>query len=727
MAWITHDREIEEGPHHRGTVAIGRPFTHSLAFLRDGFVAERARWALWIPVFIGIGIAAYFRLPIEPEIWLGPVILVVSLTIAGSQRRQPALLIPTCILCLATLGFSAAQLRTALVDAPVLDRKLGPVGISGDVARVETRPQGARLWIDRPIIDRLDRTKTPRKIRIRLSGAALGLQPGDRIKLLAVLHPPSGPAAPGAFDFARRAYFLQLGAVGYAVRSPVLLRKASATGFSIRLAALRQHLTETIHVALPGRTGTVAAALMTGERSAIPDDVLTAMRESGLAHLLAISGLHIGLVAGLLFFALRLCLALWEKGALRFPIKKWAAIAALLGSFVYLLISGMTLPTQRAFLMLCFVMLAIVIDRSAISMNLVAWAAAVILLIQPESLMSVSFQMSFAAVAALVAVYEHNVVARMIHPQANIFVRTARYFSAVLLTTLVAGFATAPFALYHFNQVALYGVLANLLAVPLTALWIMPFAILGFLLMPMGLESMALVPMGWGIDGVISIAKLVQGLPGAVASIPAMPPVALGLVVAGGLWLCLWRTSWRSLGVPFVVIGLSLITTAETPDILVSDTGKVVAIKHAGGGLAFRSPPRGFVAETWLRREGIKLSSKQEPGLSIANMSNSRCDDLGCIVRMKNHVIALVQDVAGLADDCPRATIVISRVPIKRRYCSRPARIIDRFSLWQHGAHALWLTDGAARVENVATMSGRRPWNRYAHRTRKISSDGSAP
>ena len=189
------------------------------------------------------------------------------------------------------------------------------------------------------------------------------------------------------------------------------------------------------------------------------------MRESGLAHLLAISGLHIGLVAGLLFFFVRLCLALWERGALRYPIKKWAAVAALLASLGYLLISGSTLPTQRAFLMLCFVTLAVLIDRSAISMYLVAWAAAVILLIVPENLMNVSFQMSFAAVTALVAVYEFSVLRRLAGTRAGRAKRVSLYFLAVLLTTLVAGLATAPFALYHFNQIALYGMLANFLPV----------------------------------------------------------------------------------------------------------------------------------------------------------------------------------------------------------------------------------------------------------------------
>lgn len=457
---------------------------------------------------------------------------------------------------------------------------------------------------------------------------------------------------------------------------------------------------------------------LTGERGAIPEHVLTSMRESGLAHLLAISGLHIGLVAGLLFFFVRLCLALWERGALRYPIKKWAAVAALLASLGYLLISGSTLPTQRAFLMLCFVTLAVLIDRSAISMYLVAWAAAVILLIAPENLMNVSFQMSFAAVTALVAVYEFSVLRRLAGTRAGRAKRVSLYFLAVLLTTLVAGLATAPFALYHFNQIALYGMLANFLAVPLTALWIMPCAILGFILMPLGLEHWALIPMGWGIDGVIAIAQFVQSLPGAVAALPSMPSWALGLVAIGGLWLCLWLTSWRFYGIVPIVAGFAAIAWVETPDILVSDTGKLVAVKQNNGLLAFTARPKGFVSETWLRRAGIRVSPGVQRGREAPRLSRDQCDRLGCIVRSKGHVIALVYNLAALPDDCAAANLIISRVPVSRRRCTGPVEIIDRFSVWRNGAHALWLSADGIRTENAATRGGKRPWSRYP-RTRR--------
>jgi competence protein ComEC len=676
-----------------------------LRFVGDCFAGERTRWALWIPVFMGVGIALYFSLPYEPEIWFGPVLIGFSLLATLGFRQQQGMLLALVAILFVALGFGVAQMRTVLVEAPVLQKKIGPVGLEGRIHRLEVLTKGNRLWLDRLSVDRLGDDQTPDRVRIKYFSKQVNLKPGDRIQLRAILHPPSGPAMPGAFDFARRAYFQRLGGVGYAIGRPMIISPSKEGGFSIWLAALRHRITETIHQTVPGTAGAIAAALITGERGAIPEDVLAAMRESGLAHLLAISGLHIGLVGGLLFFAIRLVLAFFERIGLRYPIKKWAAVAALIGSFAYLLISGATLPTQRAFLMLSFVMLAVIIDRSAISMNLVAWAAGCILLMAPESLVSVSFQMSFAAVTALIATYEQSYTRQLGHANGRSRIRkTVFYLLAVLLTTLVAGVATAPFALYHFNQVALYGVAANLFAVPLTALWIMPWAIVAFILMPFGLAELALLPMGWGIEGVVTIAKTVQDLPGAVLPLPAMPEWGLALISVGGLWLCLWRLPWRAVGLCPIVIGILTISIAKTPDILVSDTGKLFAVKGNDGQLGFFSRANGFVAETWLRRNGQSLSN------GASQFRAAQCDSLGCVVRTRGKI---VKHMAALREDCGVATIVISQVPVRDKHCRSPEVVVDRFDVWRDGAHALWLSPDGIRQQTVADTNSGRPWSRY--------------
>ncbi|MEE8213905.1 MAG: ComEC/Rec2 family competence protein, partial [Alphaproteobacteria bacterium] len=531
-----------------------RGWPAALAGLLD---AERERWALWLPVGVGVGVIGYFGLTAEPPWWLGVAVLTAIIGAAGLTAlavpsKRGAGLAGALVLGSLAAGFAVAQARTAWVAAPVLERKIGPVGLRGRVAGIERLPKGLRLVLEAPRIDGLDPDRTPARVRLRLSaGQGAAVEIGAWVELRAVLRPPSPPAAPGAFDFQRHAYFLRLGGVGFAVAAarrvapPRELRATAFGSWRLALAGLRIDTADRIRSALDGPAGAVAAALMTGDRRAIPKHVLADMRDSGLAHLLAISGLHIGLVAGILFFGLRAALALVPKLALHYPIKKWAAAAALVGAFGYVLISGATVPTQRAFLMVCVVLLAVMVDRTAISMRLVAWAALIVLVMAPDSLLGPSFQMSFAAVIALVAAYE---VLRgrfsAWRAEAGILRRAGLYLAGVGVTTIVATAATAPFAVYHFNRFAEYGLAANLAAVPLTALWIMPWAMAAFCLMPAGLETLALTPMGWGIEAVIGIARTVAGWPGSVRLVPAMPAAGLGLVAIGVLWLCLWQGRW---------------------------------------------------------------------------------------------------------------------------------------------------------------------------------------
>ncbi len=690
----------------------------SVRFAIAGILArERSRWGLWLPVMLGLGIAVYFRLDEEPPLWAGPLALLICGASAVLLRSRP--LLPLLLFCLmfTAIGFSAAQFRTSSVDAPVLKRKMGPVSIEGRILSVEPRDKDRRITLDSLGIDRLSGSRTPERIRLRVSQKDVSLRPGDRVRLRAVLYPPSGPAAPGAFDFARTAYFQRIGAVGFAVRAPEITAPSESGGVELFIARLRYDLTQKILATLPGTAGAIAAALMTGERGAIPEETLAAMRDSGLAHLLAISGLHIGLIGGFIFFSIRLGLATWERAALYWPIKKWAAVAAFLGCLGYLLISGMTLPTQRAFLMLSLVLLAVLIERSAISMNLVAWAAAAILLLAPESLMSVSFQMSFAAVIALVAFYEaitarNNRIGEPRIPMA----RAGRYLGGVLATTVIASLATAPFAVFHFNRLALLGVLANLVAVPLAALWIMPLALISFTMMPFGLEQWPLTMMGWGIEAVSTIARTVQGLPGAIALIPAVPVWTLGMIALGGLWLCLWRTGWRRAGVLPIVLGLAGWTQATPPDLFVSADGATAGVRTATGELVLPFGGRGFTIETWRRRAGLDATEK---GPKPADIAGLRCDDLGCIYRKDGHRMALVRESAALAEDCARSDILISRSPVRRGRCSGPDVVIDRFDLWRNGPHAIFFEENRIRVESVGARAGKRPWQIYPRSRRR--------
>jgi len=609
-------------------------------------------------------------------------------------------------------GFAAAQWRSASVAAPVLQKRFGPGVVSGQVVRVESRSRGPRILLDRVVLSRTSPEATPGRVRIVVKRSEK-VRVGDRISVLAKLSPPSAPAAPGAYDFQRRVWFERLGATGFAL-GPVGHGADIAPGKDVGRAALwiaglRQTMSERIRTALPGATGAVAAALIVGDRSAIPKDVVEAMRESGLAHLLAISGLHMGLVAATLFFGLRGILALVEPLALRYPIKKWAAAAAILGSLGYLLIAGATVPTQRAFAMTGLMLFAVILDRTAISLRLVAWAAMIILALAPEALLGASFQMSFGAVVALVATYEALRGPISTHLAGGGFRRRiALYFATLALTSVIAGLATGAIALYHFGRIAHFGLAANLVAVPLTGLWIMPWAVIACALMPFGLESLALTPMSWGLEVVIATAGKVASWPGAVTHVPAMPGFGLILVALGGLWLCLWRGRWRWGGMAALLAGLLTIPLAPRPDILISDTGRLMAVRLADGGLGLSSRRvERFTAERWLRADG---SIEPRSWLSRKGRGGPlKCDSLGCIYRRGKETVALLWDGRAIAEDCRTASVVISAVPVRRR-CPAAHTVIDRFDLWRNGAHALYFEPAGPRVVSVTDARGVRPW-----------------
>ena len=704
-------------------MALGKP--DPVGRLRTALLAERHRWWLWTPVGLGLGIAGYFLLPSEPPLWLGAAGLLGLLPLGLLAQRQGALLVPWLAALLVCAGFTAAQVRTETVAAPVLEREIGPVRLTGQVARIEPKGEGRgpRVILQALQFERPPRGGLPERVRIRLTARdPAAVAPGDWISLPAKLSPPPMPAAPGAFDFARQAYFQRLGGVGYAVghlqkQDPGSLavgqQEADVIGaWRLDLDALRARITQRIRAALPGTAGAVAAALITGERAAIPAEVIEDMRRSGLAHLLAISGLHIGLVTAILFFGLRAILALVPGLALHAPIKKWAALVAGLGAFAYLLLSGATIPTQRAFIMVLIVLTGVLLDRTAISLRLVAWAAVLILLLAPESLLSASFQLSFAATTALVAAYEALRERRDLKAleAPGALDRLWLYVAGVAFSSVIAICATAPFAIYHFNRFALFGLVANLLAVPLTAFWIMPTAVVGLLLMPFGLEHLALLPMGWGLELLVAWAGMVASWPYASLPLPAMPSLGLALITAGGLWLCLWAGRWRAIGLLPILLGLLSIAVNPTPDLLVDREARLFALRDSRGQLWLSNKRRErFTADIWLRRNGQDEAGRLARN-GLQETEGIGCDALGCIARFGERTLAVVEHGRALLEDCGRADVVVSLVAVPRGRCAGPELVIDRWRLWHGGSQALWLRGDAVVLESVARERGARPW-----------------
>jgi competence protein ComEC len=700
--------------------ALARAANRARAGCAEAMLAEHDRWLLWAPVAVAFGVVAYFSLAVEPPLWAGPGAAGLFFTSAFFARRRLWLFLLFIALALAAGGLAAGQFRSAAVAAPILKKNIGPIEVSGRLVESGIGEGRRRYVLEELSIAGLAADETPQRVRISVHARADGAAapaPGDWVRLRASLRPPSEPVAPGAWDFGRQYWFERIGAVGFSYGAAEIVDGPEGAprrgGVSLWLYEIRHHVAARIHEALGERGGGVAAALLTGERSAISDDTLENMRASGLAHLLAISGLHVGLVAGIIFVVVRFLLALIEPLALRYPIKKWAAAAALLGTLCYLLLSGASIPTQRAFLMTGLVLFAVVIDRTSLSMRLIALAALALLMLRPESLLGPSFQMSFAAAVALVAGYEYlrRPMARLA-AGAGLKLRPLHYLLAVTATTLIAGGATAPFAVYHFNRFAEFGLLANLAAVPLTGLWIMPWGLLALLLMPLGLEHLALEPMALGLQAMDWVADGVAGLPGSVVHAGAMPPAALALIAFGGLWLCIWRRRWRWAGLALIVPGLVLMLNQRPPDILIDGDGRLMATRAESGEMWLSSLSRArFAGEIWLRRAGQEESSVWPWREGDPAPGGLNCDSLGCVQRLDGQRIAFVRDARALAEDCAEVDLVISLVPVEQP-CRAPHTVIDRFDLWRGGAHAIWLEEGGARVRNVAEARGERPWVR---------------
>lgn len=679
--------------------------------------AERGRWVLWLPVALGLGIAVYFELPAEPPLWLGPALAAMALLGVG-MASVGSLVRALCIgVAAASAGLGLAAWRTADLAAPTLGRPLFSINVEGRVADIQRLPDSVRVVLEAvrlkgqhvPAIE-----QTPVRVRVSLGKGTPVLHVGDQLLVLANLSPPAGPAAPGAFDFQRTAWYQQLGAIGYALAPAAVIERGTPSGLVRTIDNLRAEVTRRILQALPGPEGGVAAALLTGEQTAVDKDITQAMRDSGLAHILSISGLHIVFVVGLVMGILRYGVALVPALALRIDAKKLAAVVALAVALFYTALAGAPVPAQRACAMAAFALLAILFDRTALSLRLVAWSAVIVLLAAPEALTGASFQMSFAAVIALIAAWEAAAGWRR-RLQERAETTSMRWLGKLLIalgaslaTTLIASLATGAFAAYHFNRVSLLGIVANMVGVPLTGIWIMPFGLLAMLLMPLGLEGLALVPMGWGIDGLDRVATWVASWPETATLVPSMPGLSLWLLTLGGLWLCLWRRRWRLAGLPVAIGGL-LVGPGPPPDLLMSEDGRVLGLRDQKGVVHVASTRVDrFVSEAWARRSGQEGARKWTVSAE-EQAAGMGCSTGLCRWRKGPWRVALVSDERRLAEACASADIVLSTGDAQGR-CRGPRLVIDRRDAWREGAQALWLEETGVRRVTANAVRGDRPW-----------------
>lgn len=674
---------------------------------------QRDRWVLWVPVALGLGVGIYFSLAVEPPLWLGPLALLLAVAAVAPFRANKALLLIALPFFLVALGFAAAQFRTWSVAAPILEKKTYPLTLQGRVEQVEIQEKGFRVTLGSLHWDaarRQPQAEMPTRLRVVSKIKQPPPKEGEVVTVRAVLLPLPAPAMPGGYDFRRRAFFSGLGATGYTVGRFETLTQAPADHEVYFFASLRRYIHGRIDAAIPDKdAAAVAAGILIGESKAISEDSWENIRLSGLAHLLAIAGLHTGAVTGWLFFFTRLLLAAVPFIALRYPVKKIAAGVSIAGAIFYLHLVDFFMPAERAVIMVSAVMLAIILDRDPLSLRLLAFAAAAILLARPESLVGVSFQMSFSAVGMLIAFYEgtRDWWSRLYRDK-RWFVKVFLFVAGSVATTGVATLGTAPYSLFHFLRVPfISGFIANLLAVPITVMIVLPVGIISCFLMPLGLAAWPLKLVGWGTGAILKIAAVTAHWPYAAYHANAWPLPLLVIMSLGGLWLCLWRGPLRWWGLVPVLIAAALVPFAPRADILAAEGGRVFAVRAADGRLLL-SPGRadGFIRDEWVEREGENGSgSWKDEGAPLS------CDADACLYRAHGRLVSFVKRPEAALQDCAAADIVISELNIPRALCPQPAFLLDGNVLRQAGAQAVYFgTGGDMKVISVAGQRGARPW-----------------
>ncbi|GLH75923.1 competence protein ComEC [Bradyrhizobium sp. SSBR45G] len=683
------------------------------------FAAQLKSWARaeagpgrllpWVPIAFGAGIALYFSADHEPVLWVSAALACALCVGAALMRRHP--LFPAAVMIAAAAsGFAVATVKTARVSHPVLARTLYSASLSGFVEARDIRERSDRIVLRVTAMESQRSSVTLARVRLAVrKGTAPDV--GSFVQLKARLLPPLAPVHPGSYDFARDMFFQGIGASGFVMGTITTVTPPQAAGLGLRYAAAMQGLRDAIdariRARLDGDERAIATALLTGRRDAIAPDVNDAMFISGLGHVLSISGYHMAVVAGVAFFAIRALLALIPGLTISHPIKKWAAAAALVAAAFYLLLSGAEVATQRSFFMTAVVLIAVMVDRRAVTFRTLAVAAMIVLIAAPEALVHPSFQMSFAATLGLVALVQFGLPKLFATPDSSTTQRIAlwggRELSMLLLASLIAGLATTPYAAYHFHRITPYGLLANLAAMPVVSAVVMPAGLLGLLAAPFGLDGPWWTLMGWGIDWMIAVTRWVAALPGAVGRIPAFGVGPLIVASLGVILIGLLRTPLRWSGAVLLAAATMWAAATPLPDILISGDGRAVAVRGGDGRLhVMRTGKDVFVTREWLAADAdARLPA--DPALG----DGASCDEAGCVLPMADgRLVALTLRADALGDDCARAALIVARAAPS----SCVAAVVDRARLQHQGALILLRRGKGFAVTPVRADGTDRPW-----------------
>ena len=699
------------------TLTPSPPLVNPLRIFALSFERERSRWPYWLPVALAMGIVVYFSVPFEPSLWTLACFPMLGITAWMVRRMSWSAAIVLFVLTLVSLGFAAAQIETRLEERPMLDSDYASVPITGRVAMTEIMPDGIRLTLSHPHIGDLATNATPEKIRIKFNDLTLDDAPptGAEVTFYGRVGAFSDPVAPGATDFRWQAYFKHLGGLGWSfakitVTDPSPPALSLGEKFSLMFERARKTLSQHVYDHLSGDVAAMTATRLNGEQTAISPPVIEAMRIAGLAHLLSTSGFHVTIMALLIYFPIRAFLALIPFLALRYPIKKWAAVAAIFSATGYTLLVGSQAATLRSLIMTGLAMLAITLDRRTTPLRLVMMSAAIGMLIAPDAVMGPSFQMSFAAVFCLIVANQISwdwILGDMSDVVHSWLRSIAAHMGGIVRTSLIATAATTPFAIYHFQSFSLYGFIANMAAIPITSFWIMPAILLAYVTAPFGCDGIFIDAAGLGVALTIRIATTITSWPYSIFYLPAMPGCIFAAIVMGGLWLCLWREKWRYLGVLPIVIGLLYPLYISPPDFFISPEGKEWGARLEDGTLAVSNIKHDkFAVTQWQQRLG-NVPAIDAQALPLDH-KEIRCDDEGCIYRRKDMIVAMPTKETAALEDCAHADLVIAPFIIKDCVAKQ---VFDSEAQSTHGAHAIYFNGNKIRIEAARAARGLRPWS----------------
>lgn len=595
------------------------------AYLSENLTAEPDKLIAWLPFLFGVGIAFYFSFPTEPNIWLTLGIFELWLALFYIFRFKNLHLF--FIAGLFVLGgFLDIQAQTLYKSQNITNIEAKTTSyIRGKIENISYSETGKT----RLLLANAANFDEPLKgdFRLTISPVPKNLKIGQCVEMIATLFPRQPLPVLNGYRLDRKYFYENLSAVGYTNSETFVIecpQSAAGVSFTERLNTLRQHIVSYVGKVAPKNESGIMAAILVGEKTKLSKQILENYRNSGLAHFLSVSGLHLGTIAGLIFFVVRFLLALFPALALRYDIKKISAVCAIVFSAFYLLISGMAIPAQRAFIMTTVVFIGIIFNRQAISLRMVSFAALVVLIISPQALISISFQMSFAAVYALVAFYESY--KRTPSRKRDIFGTIWLYLSGIVICDFIASLATAPFSLYHFHRLAIYTSLGNLLAGPLIGLYLMPLVLLCLATLPFGLAFYPLKALEFGVNILNRITDWVAHLPYSVWYTDALPLWALLLIVCGSFWLCVWQQRWRRWGIIAIILGVvPLLFPPKMPDMVFSPSAQDIAVRDNAGNLVLL--PRkndAWIKNLWIENLHLRpLSRKEQNALQIDAL---KCD-----------------------------------------------------------------------------------------------------